>query len=1126
MAAKAFKRVRVRPTPAKTPAKNLRRAKSQPKAPPIRIEIPPAKSFQRAKAQPKAPPAKALRRAKAQPARPPEPKLRPVTAAAARDLLRSTKADTGDVMKGAVRIRGEGKGRAVSLSEKVADTKVLPPQFKAATMLPFVGDLHERFFKDVVNLPAQAVPSVYVPVAGVAEAAQGRPRRLQEFKGMVQEHDPVYAAGEAVVKTVKGDLKGAKKAAKRSIEKANEHPGFAAAEVYGLKGTVGRGVTRGQELTGRRPTRRAPATLPGTDLTQPRAYSRDAFTRAGQKFTERNRTQRADRARTEAVALERADPARHADRIDELRAQANRVDPTRMRPTEVRKRASERTAANETIRRENRAIVGQEVRRAVSNTRMPEGSPRARAAIIRANRQSKTKPTAATTLTIQNITDATIPDLVAYKAEIAREYPTLSNTGRKANRQLQKEIQEAIDRAPDPVALREAATAYARIQQPRTQQLVDRGMLPAESAVKAPLVPYAVRKMGATVTEKGPVDSRGVPITVPQIRAHMRARGVPEPSYVSQAPRRGGAFFVSSTRPQSVPRVTRTGGATQRGTFTAHPDVLAETAARTQGLVDAADGFTSTIKEFAHKPTLGKLKTYKDADAAAQELSATTGVEYRPVRINPFAGRQEQLQALLDTAGEGPGQPGLGGRAPVRDAVQSAWRGEDGPGPWALIPRHAADEFAQHAQQLGVGTTSKVIQLGSQAFRKTVLATSPTWMVGNLVESGLRSALSRSGPRSHSFGKAVLAEVDRLDPLLGRELRARAVGGGHFASADYLHVRRGAEQFEGSKLEPLANALHTFWETPGPKQAAQAWNLWTDLVFRQLNGRLESQFQTAILGRALRDSPLLDPSTPRWSRQAVEQAARGLTNTSEQAALARAVEHAYGKYNGFNAGTRWAIATYTPFIAWTLNAVKFVADVLPRDHPAALAAIAAAENATDEWRKTRGMDLFIKEGLPGFLQGSIPTKGGGHQRAPFRYTPFGAFGDPLATAGGAVLPQAQGVLSAFRGQDWKGAKLRKENGDPADTFDKAKAAATAFTDATVPLLGLIKRVSEGGPGKLNPLAPVRPPEKKAKAKAKPRTADDLLRGGGGGGHAQSQADALIGGGGNYVDQQIDKLLSP
>lgn len=1032
-----------------------------------------------------------------------------------------------------------------------------------------------RTLKDLVNFPAVAIPSAYVPAAAAVEAVRGKPARGKKLLKDLPKTDPVAAL-------VTGHPK-------RALKLAEEHPGFAAIEAVGVKGTTGRGVTRAQELAGAHPTVRPARKGPeGTDLRQVQSYSRDAGTRAIQKATERRQAKHAAGLRAEGRRTE--DPV--------LLAKANRKDPARMSDAGLRKRVDERVAANEVIRRQNRTRATEEAHRAITGTTTPTGSVRQRVKTTLRNERVREAPTAATTLRAQAITRASVDDLRSYRDELAAAHAggELRPSEQVANVALRREIDKAIRKNPDPVKLKQAAEDWQAVMAPRQAGLIERGMLAGGQAEKAPLVPYAIRHMeGVTPGEKGPVrvvrskavepkdsawhaselrraqanlshysaelsklpadakiaghlkhadylektknielaqamiEHHGksladtshqsketlteVPVSAAEIEAHMKARGVTRPTYVTQAPGQRGAknYFVSSGQPPRVTGGTRTGRATAIGTFDAHPDVLVEGVAKAQGLIDAADGFTATVREFAHKPTLGKLKTKREADAQARDLEASTGQRWRPVRVNPFAGRSEQLKALLDKAGgEGGLDESVGAAQPVREALNSAIRGHDGPGPWALMPEAAAAQMAQHLHNLGTGPKAKALQVLGSGFRRTVLATSPTWVTGNVAEATMRSGLARAGPRSFVTGRRAVKTLERIDPQAAQELSARALSGGHYSMADRQHIRRDSSQFQGGTvLEPLARGLGAFWRAPGPKHVAAAWKGWTDLVFRQLNGRLESQFQTAMLGKALRDSPLMDGHTLKMSHEAVEQAARGLRDTNEQAALAREIERMYGKYNAFSPDTRWAISTYTPFIAWTLNAVKFVTDVLPRDHPTVTALIAASEQATEEWRKDKGLDLFIKGALPGFLQGSIPLSGGRHQRAPFRYTPFGAFGDPLATAEGAVLPQFSGVLSAFKGEDWKGAKLRKPNGDPADTFDKAKAAAASFVDATVPIVAQAGRIGKKGAGALNPLAPVAPAKKKAR-KGTARTAeqdiDAILSD-----HTQRDIDALLNG---------------
>lgn len=942
------------------------------------------------------------------------------------------------------------KGKKVTATPAAAGIGPLKP-----------GKFAQRFAKDLVNFPAVAVPSVYVPAAAAVEAVKGDTSRGKKLLHDLPHTDPVAAL-------VTGHPK-------RALKIANEHPGFAALEGYGAKGAIGRGAGRAMRLAPKGSTvhtlaltRRADRTVPGTDLRQKQSYSPDVTRKAIQVVNERRLAKRARVIHAKGVAT--GDP--------ELLANARKLDPTRMKDSEIRKRVDERVAANETIRRHNRTVVVEEAHRAITNTQTPTGSIPARLKIVASNRRTKVEPTAATTLRAQAITSATPRDLRAYRDELAAVHDTLGPSQALANRALRKQIDKAIAKNPDPVALKAAADSYAQVIAPRQAALVGHGLLAEEQVAKAPLIPYAVRHMdGVKAGEHGPVHADGSPVTVEQVRAHMKRSGVSEPVYVTQAPGQRGArnYFVSSGRPPQVKTGPRTGSATTKGTLDAHPDVLIEGAAKAQGLVDAADGYQATVHEFAHKPTLGHLKTKREADRAARDLQASTGTQWRPVRIHPFGADNAQLKALLDKGGDDVEAQ------PVRDALDAAVKGHDGPGPWALMPEAAAAQFAAHLHNLGVGPKAKALQVVGSGFRRTVLATSPTWMTGNVTEAALRAGIARAGPRSYVTGRRAVRRLEQIDPQQAQMLTARATGGGHFSMADRQHIRRDSSQFTGGTvLEPMARGLGAFWRAPGPKQVAQVWHGWTDLVFRQLNGRLESQFQTAMLGKALRDSPLMDGHFRKLSEEAINQAAEGLRDTNEQARFAREVERMYGKYSAFSPDMRWAIATYTPFIAWTLNAVKFASVVLPRDHPALTAVIAASENATQEWRKDHGLDLFMKGALPGFLQGSIPLSGGRHQRAPFRYTPFGAFGDPLDTAGSAVLPQFSGVLTAFKGQDWKGATLRNPDGSPADIGTKAKAAASSFIDATVPIVAQAKRIGTKGVGALNPVAPIAPAKKKAR----------------------------------------------
>lgn len=395
------------------------------------------------------------------------------------------------------------------------------------------------------------------------------------------------------------------------------------------------------------------------------------------------------------------------------------------------------------------------------------------------------------------------------------------------------------------------------------------------------------------------------------------------------------------------------------------------------------------------------------------------------------------------------------------------------------LPQPAIDRLLAHEDSRQKG--SPVLKIVNRQFRETVLATSPKWLAGNIIEGVGRAVLNRAGPRSYVTGRRVLKRLEEITPDQAQEAMARMVGGGHLASVRRQRIEVGPDYFKGSDVAPIADALGKIWKTPGPKQAAGLWHGWTELVFRQVNGRIETGLQTAQLGRELRRSELMDSSMIKLGDKAIEQAAQGLKATEQQVRFGRKVDQAYGRYSKLSPAERHWIATYTPFVRWYLNSIDFVFRTLPRDHPVVLATIAAAEQATAEWRKDHKLDKFVDDALPDWLQGSIPTGDGeSHQRIS-QFTPFGAFSDTTGTAAGQLTPLFSSVAAALSGQTWSGDPLRVDAGNgklrSANEVERAVAAAHEFLKATVPGASVIERVSAGGPRVLDPFRDVKPKTK-------------------------------------------------
>lgn len=987
--------------------------------------------------------------------------------------------------------------------------------------------LAKRSARDLRSFPVQAVTGSYYTGRAAVKAAKGDTREAKKLLRDFEDTSVAYNLAAAGVEAAKGDFKDAGEHVKKAGKSAYAHPGFAALEVGGTAGTAGRvagtaGRTAGKvaRKTGQkakvRPVERAgaavqryasterePARVPGTALEEKRTYSKSLPVKRAQVLREKRRVKTAENLRTEANRVAKSDPESAA----ELRAQADKADPRVMTETAIRKRVDEEVALSEGIRRSRRAHVQKSARKVAKRSDSPLVSLRA-----------------------QGIVRSDPDDVRAYIRELEGEAKGLAGSRLKANRKLRASLEAELKgrrvmkvgprRTFKAEKVEQAAAQYRGLVKPMQEELVRKGVI-SRAESEAALTPYAVRRMGMkhepahwvdadgkrvsesevrSVRANDPttakrlytkvpdrfVDRRGREVTPERIRAHMREHGEPEPAFVSQAPDRRGAFYVPPTRPASVPRQRRTGEAVRKGVLSADPDVLVETAVRSRGLGDAQSGFSRFVGEFSYRGKSGKPRAFtsrRQAENAARDAEAETGVRVRPVRINAFLGREGQLRALMDETDP----ETFEGHPKVKEALESAIRGDDGQGPWTLVPEAAARQLQEHVSQLGGGAGKRAVQALNQTFRRAVLATSPNWAMGNVSEATFRAGLNRAGPRSYVTGRSTMKRLAKRDPQAAEELAHRAISGGHFSAAEHQVLKRSAEQFTGSRLETPAKFLQGFLSVPGPKQLRGLWHGWTRMVFHHVNGTMERAVQTAMLGKAVR-TELLDDKLLKLSGRAMDEAAEGLTNTATQAQMARAVRRAYGRYNDYSPTQRAALTLYSPFGAWFANSVYFVTRTLPVDHPTVTALIADMEQLSEEWREEYGLDLYAKGSVPGFLQGSIPLSGGRFQRAPMKHLPFAAWQDPLGSGADLILPQVSSTMNAMKGKDWRGETIWKEDKSlgktKAGTYrkrrlnegERAVEAMKAFAESTVPILS---RVDTGVAG-LNPYKPTQPPKKKAK----------------------------------------------
>jgi hypothetical protein len=619
---------------------------------------------------------------------------------------------------------------------------------------------------------------------------------------------------------------------------------------------------------------------------------------------------------------------------------------------------------------------------------------------------------------------------------------------------------------------------------------------------KATGIPSLERKVRVT-------DSTGREMSMEQLKRIREDKGFKHPpAFVGHGRKKSGSFNVSSSRAPGITERGRTGASVIKGTFDAGVEKLIEQAVKTRGLIDAHNGFKSFVHEVGYREKAEKeivhLSKVK-AEKLAASLNATTGRKWRVIRANPFAGSKKLMEDLLEGIDTQTEQANT-----YSEMFQQALRGEgdDTAGDWVLVPEAAAKTLQEHLNVTAGGEWMQAWAKANQLFRGSVLATSPSWLAGNTVEGGLRSAIAAVGPRSYITGRRVLKEHAKL--VGGKQTRAhqelvfRTVGGGHMKMQNRTRIRRGADQWnKDSRVGKAAIKMVKFFEKPGPRHAADAWDGYTRFVFDSLNGRIETGIQTAMLGKALRSSDLMSGEMLKTGRKAVQQAAEGLKNTNEQVAFGREIDRMYGKYGKWSPDERKVIAMYTPFMAWTLNSFKFVYDVLPRDHPVLTALIAATEIATQDWLKDHGLNMFMKNAMPSFLLG-IPDSAGGHYR-PAKFTPFGAFNDPVETVGGLFLPSLAGLLPIAKdGEDWKGKELKSFTHPGQDMkatpIDKAGYIVATWMQSTIPAVAVPSRLFSIGKKATSKDSPAKraaevigayvPPKKPKRTYSKPKSIFD------------------------------------
>ncbi len=981
-------------------------------------------------------------------------------------LLKSGVVLTGANVAGATpsAISEGDPGKLVGAVLKPADGIGTATLVAATDLAP--GDIPKNFLKDLIELPTAILPSLFLAGDAVIQAVNGNDETLN---AMLKD----YLENGFLPNVARGDWEGAKASFER-------HPLYAGLEVSGGYAVVGRGAgtvartgAAGSKAKAAAQTKREDLKIaPG--LAAEQRYSKNLITKGIQVSRERKKVRRGEdpfQATPRKAEKELEQQAKTVASGQEGFRRANREE-ARQVLAKDRKRGDPRTGAKWEAPKPLQGVavlfIDGTVRRA-DTWREDLGSALAR---FEAERE---------------------------QAKVAEQNGEEGWTGAQFNENLRniKDIRNALKKASDADAAKMMGVrdTMREFQDPQMAEIMDRGVYSPEQFRTARARPYAVAHMGARWDSRydngegqqrgALIDQAGNKVRLSQVEARMARDGV-EPAFVTQRPGfRGGkgnfyqaASFVKGRR-GSIPKAKRTGRASEAGLFDASLDSAVEQLISSTTLLDRLKGMDKMFSWAAIResdadgaPAI-KFNNRTEADDAIrspEDFGLPSNIPLKAVRITPVGsttGERQAAQRFLDDEAMQSNNPNI--RQPSDD-VRALERldqellrktTDDGPGEWIVVPEKVFDVV--EALAAPQNTIGRVVTSYANLFKGVILPVSVRWLLGNVVDPQLRSAIAGLTPLDWVVGQRLLAELRKYDPDEAKRVETVLVGGTQYGAAGRLEIRRTSpDQWgESQVMTNLLRGWLALRTAPVAKQLGNTYARYREFMFRNNSRWFERQPQIAALGKEarqrLRDVDASWRDGLRAGDGAYTDLAKGLTNTKTQVAYGRAIEQVFGKWNRLGRLEKDALGYYVPFGLWIRAAYSFVGITLPRHHPIKVAIGSAIEQMTEEDRIALGLSMFGEERLPDYHLGSIPISEDLYFR-PQYMTSFGMFSDWTAQLSRSVLPQIDGVLAAFEGLDWRGEELVSKSGEPLSQDEKVGLAIINLATTSLPLLSLGLRV--------------------------------------------------------------------
>jgi hypothetical protein len=543
-----------------------------------------------------------------------------------------------------------------------------------------------------------------------------------------------------------------------------------------------------------------------------------------------------------------------------------------------------------------------------------------------------------------------------------------------------------------------------------------RGAKEALRAAKAKAAELEEARIETPARTQGMRTAEGREVPLSEVRAHMAARGIEEPGFVSH--QRGvagrGSFYRSVRRYPAPEKYGRTLRSYEQGTHDSSWNGVAGSHAQGASKAAQLEAYTHALERIAvHRgDSLPELQELVDR----LHHDPTTGQETRPAGEFKVVhlGSGEVVKAN-DTA------PHVGIEQVLREhgldheGVPESERG----GRYGVIKASALERLDQHDAALSAKTkTSRIAQLYAQGFRRAKLTTSVPHMFGVAQEQAIRLLAEQAGPGAHAAGRNVqqairrLAELDQHGVLaddhgpLGarfRQINSQIANrGGVTGSQRAINVQRlrGDQWQRTSSVGYAMHGVEGAVSSRGAELAVKPWHALEAVTQGNLT-RLEEVTRNTLLGKALKDTGLID-SYRRLigqTNEAMDAWVKGNITPQIADALAQRIDDMGGNWNRQTPAVRKVVGKYAPFGLWWLNSMRWLYR-LPVTHPIKTAIAAALYEATRPQRNAKGQGFnAIESKVPSFLQGTVDTHLpllGDVKAAPSYYSPAGIAGPEAA----------------------------------------------------------------------------------------------------------------------------------